>query len=533
MSPVNRSLKFLLVPMALAGALLVSQCGGEKQAFPQPSPDAKDGSFVSTPGTFKAGGRTYAADFGIITVPENRKAAGSRLIHLPVIRVRAAAQEPVEPVFCLAGGPGQSNMSWAIPETLLARHDVVMVGYRGVDGSCVLDCPEVVEAMKSGGDPLAEESFRKVAGAWEASSRRFQEQGIDWNGYTIEQTIEDMEAVRGKFRYPRIDLLSESYGTRIAYFYGLMHEKSIFRSVMVAVNPPGHFIWDPAVVDEQIREYSRLWAQDSSMAARCPDLAGAMQRVLNSLPRTWCFIPISPGKVRITTFSLLYHRNTAAMAFDAFVAADNGDYSGLALMSLAFDYMLPSMIVWGDLASKGATADFDSTRDYREPVKMPQRILGSPMNSLWAYFSYARLPLRLMPAEYRVARTSLVETLMLSGDLDFSTPPAAATRELLPYLPRGRQIILSHFGHVGDLRYLRRNSTDRMIVSYFETGVPDPPDIALVPMDFQVNWGLPVIAKASLGVLSLLAIALISALVWIARRIRSRFRHSPVEIRPQ
>ena len=31
---------------------------------------------------------------------------------------------------------------------ILATHDFVMVGYRGVDGSAILDCPEVARAIK-------------------------------------------------------------------------------------------------------------------------------------------------------------------------------------------------------------------------------------------------------------------------------------------------------------------------------------------------------------------------------------------------
>ena len=37
---------------------------------------------------------------------------------------------------------------------LIDNHDIVMVGYRGVDGSVVLDCPEVAEALKGIGNDL-------------------------------------------------------------------------------------------------------------------------------------------------------------------------------------------------------------------------------------------------------------------------------------------------------------------------------------------------------------------------------------------
>jgi pimeloyl-ACP methyl ester carboxylesterase len=104
---------------------------------------------------FEIGEEEYSADFGVLTVPENRSRSGSRLIHIPFLRIRSRAQNPAEPIFALAGGPGASNVSWnrGVAWTFLAEHDFVVVGYRGVDGSTVLDCPEVSEAMAKDGDP--------------------------------------------------------------------------------------------------------------------------------------------------------------------------------------------------------------------------------------------------------------------------------------------------------------------------------------------------------------------------------------------
>ena len=45
------------------------------------------------------------------------------------------------------------------------KHDVVLVGYRGVDGSVRLDCPEVESALKHSTDLLGEKSFRAYGDA--------------------------------------------------------------------------------------------------------------------------------------------------------------------------------------------------------------------------------------------------------------------------------------------------------------------------------------------------------------------------------
>jgi len=83
----------------------------------------------------------------------------SRLIALPVTRVLARSSHPLAPIFRLNGGPGVTNMTFPDASRLAAQHDVVMVGYRGVDGSSVLNCPEVTAALNKSADLLAKASL--------------------------------------------------------------------------------------------------------------------------------------------------------------------------------------------------------------------------------------------------------------------------------------------------------------------------------------------------------------------------------------
>ena len=492
-------------------------CGGSSFVFPESVENPSAGSYVSQTGIFKTYSREYSADFGTISVPENRQDSTSRLINLPVIRIHSSSENPLEPIFYLSGGPGTSNMKWTPSDTLLAEHDFVMVGYRGVDGSVILNCPEVEEAMKSNDNLLSESSLKKIADAWNTSARRFQKAGIDLNGYTMQEVIEDMETVRKAIGYQRINLLSESYGTRVAYFYGVVHPLSIHRSAMISVNPPGHFVWEPETTDSLLNYYDWLWSKDSVMSSKTPHIAETMRSVLHNMPGKWLCFSINPGKVKAVTFALLFHRNTAAMVFDTYIAAEQGDPSGLALMSLAFDYTFPSMMTWGDLASKGFSADFDSTRNYLNDMMPPDCILGSPLSKLlWGPPHYSRWPVQQLPAQYRILQRSDVQTLLLSGNVDVSTPSEFATNELLPHLPNGRQVILKECGHVGDVWGVHRDATQKMVASFYATGIPDTSANKYVPMNFEVGWGFPGIAKTALGVVTfLVAIILTGILFWI------------------
>jgi pimeloyl-ACP methyl ester carboxylesterase len=498
-------------------------CTGKKNSFPVPRADTKSESVISESRPFKLGSDTYEADFGTITVPENRSKANTRLIHIPFLRIHSHSQKTAEPMFCFSGGPGQSNMylDWKSMWYLLSDHDLVAVGYRGVDGSTVLNCPEVSKVFNGADDPLSDESMKTIGRASSASAKRLMAQGIDLDGYTMLDVVEDNESVRRALSYERINLVSGSYGTRIAYLYGLKHPGSIWRSAMISVNPPGHFVWEPQIIDAQLRHYAELWSRDSIMALKSPDLYTSMRSVLVGMPRHWLFFPINPGKVKVVTFALLFQRKTAAMVFDAYVAAEHGDPSGLAIMSLAYDYIMPSMFVWGEMASKAVSADFDSTRDYCREMEPPNLPLGSPMSKLlWGPLSYGRWPTTQLPEEFRHARRSDVQTLLLSGSVDFSTPPEFATNELLPYLKNGKQVILSECGHVNDVLYVNPENTRLMLTSFYATGLANTSLNSYVPMDFRVSWGFPAIAKITLGAVALAGILLVLVIVLIVRRRR-------------
>ena len=103
-------------------------------------------------------------------MPENRADPQSRLIALPVTRIRARSAHPAEPVFRLEGGPGLTNMTFPKASRFADDHDVVLVGYRGVDGSSRLDCPEVESALAHSTDFLGQKSFDAYAAARSATA---------------------------------------------------------------------------------------------------------------------------------------------------------------------------------------------------------------------------------------------------------------------------------------------------------------------------------------------------------------------------
>ena len=293
---------------ALLGfGLFWTGCGRSEELIRVPE-GAAIGDLTLEPCTYEASDIEYAAECGSLVVPENRSDPDSRLIALPVTRVLATGGRDLEPIFYLAGGPANSNMHFSRLQVLIERHDVVMVGYRGVDGSVALHCPEVSAVLGSlPDDLLSVAATEAISAAYGACADRLHATGVDTDGYTVLEVVDDLEAARTALGYGPVNLLSQSYGTRLAMIYAWRHSASVHRSAMISVNPPGHFVWYADIVDDQIRYYSDLCGQDAGCSSRTEDLADAMFRVSHDMPKSWLFFPIKKGSVLAATFMMLYH----------------------------------------------------------------------------------------------------------------------------------------------------------------------------------------------------------------------------------
>ncbi len=96
----------------------------------------------------------------------------------------------------------------------------------------------------------------------------------------------------------------------------------------------------------------------------------------------------------------------------------------------------------------------------------------------------------------------------------------------MPYLPNGRHLVLKEMGHIVDLWYLEPAATHRIVTSFLATGVPDTSLAEYVPMDFEVRWGYPLLAKLVVGGTVLTGVLLLgvgwTGIRFVRRRIRRR-----------
>jgi hypothetical protein len=101
----TRIAALVLIGLALLSlGYLRSAQGDDPVSVPR---GALAGDLLMHPCTYDTEDGSFAADCGTLVVPENRADPGSRLIAIPVTRIRARSAHPKEPVFRLQGGPGR------------------------------------------------------------------------------------------------------------------------------------------------------------------------------------------------------------------------------------------------------------------------------------------------------------------------------------------------------------------------------------------------------------------------------------------
>jgi hypothetical protein len=152
----------------------------------------------------------------------------------------------------------------------------------------------------------------------------------------------------------------------------------------------------------------------------------------------------------------------------------------------------------------------------------PNSILGSPTSLMVG--AAAQLsggwPVAPMSDKFREVQPTEVETLLVSGSIDYSTPSQFAAEELLPALSNGEQVIVSEFGHFSDVWSFQPEARRHLLATFYDTGEVDDSLFTYQPMDFHVKLGFPVLAKIALAVVVLVIGGLVVVVRFVVRRVR-------------
>jgi hypothetical protein len=296
---------------------------------------------------------------------------------------------------------------------------------------------------------------------------------------------------------------------------------------MVGVNPPGNFIYSGAEIDQGIERYSVLCAQQSACRARTGNLAASMKHTAAHMPSSWYSLPIKPGNALVGTFLGLTEATgsplSGPMTLDSWISAAHGDPSGLWFLSTMAGLVLPSSFAWGEFASIGM-ADAQPVERYFSSGADRGSIIGNPLGEfLWGAGGMAHAwPANPGENQYTSVENSNVPTLLIGGTLDFETPAQNATKELLPHLSNGHQVILSGLGHVDDFDAYEPSASTQLLTTFYATGQVDTSRYTPNVVSFTTSSTQTAIAKDILGFMIGFALLAVIWLVVLAIRIRRR-----------
>lgn len=396
------------------------------------------------------------AQCGLISVLENRDGpenGRSLPIHFAIIPATNSQPQP-DPVFLLAGGPGQAAISAYAPilpqlRRINQSRDLVLVDQRGTGRSNPLACPAV--------NDLPLDSSRDDLDAALASCRQELAAANDLTQYHTTIAMRDLDEVRAALGYEQINLIGTSYGSRAAMEYMRLFPERVRSAVLNAVVGPELVLQLQAPRDGQraLDLFFARCAADDACQTTFPNLeadfatlleeteAGVAVRLAHPLNGELIELTLNRDDFMQGIFTLLYSADVVSLLpLLIHSTAESGDFGPLLaqLLTVSGGVGLYQGMFYAVACSEDATfIDLDQAEALRA---------GSQFSLVAADFVAVceDWPQAVVPQELREPVTAVIPTLLLSGDADPITPPQYADA-VAANLPNSRHLVVPHYGH--------------------------------------------------------------------------------------
>lgn len=415
------------------------------------------------------------AQCATLEVPENHAAPDGRRIALALAWLPAERDAAPDPVFMLAGGPGQSaresfpGIAPAFAETRRRRH-ILLLDQRGTGESNRLACRGA-----EGRSAIAEEATPEAGQAFAERCRDELQQRADLRFYTTTDAIADLDAVRAAIGAARINLVGISYGTRVAQQYAARYPQHTRALVLDGVVPNTLVLGNEharnleASLDLQFARCTR--------DAACRERFGDPRELLDGLLRrlAQASVPVSyrdpsTGELRDEDFTrghlaglvrlYSYAPMVAAMLPLLLHEAEQGRLEPMAAQTRLVTRQVGEQIMHGMQLSVTCTED---AAGFAEDAAAEGSVLGNEFVA-FARAQCAVWPTGDKPADFNRPLAGDVPALLLSGEFDPVTPPRYGD-EVAAALPNARHLVLRGQGH----NVIPVGCTPRLMARFIDT----------------------------------------------------------------
>lgn len=396
-----------------------------------------------------------------LDVPENPAEADGRKIPLRIGLVPARAAEPEpDPVFFLAGGPGQSALD-SFPaiaagfERMREKRHIVLIDQRGTGGSNKLVCKGEGDKSafgdESGDSPDAQRDFAAKCAHELAGS-------ADPRQYTTTVAVSDFEAVRKALGAPKVNLVGGSYGTRAAQTFLRYHPDSVRSMILDGVVPPTLALGNDHAknLETALASIFRRCREDKACFAAFGDPAEDLSRLKLQLrsaakpvryrdPATWDLRDqdFAFGHLASTVRLFAYAPEAAALLPHALNEAAAGRFETLMAQSDMATGELGESIMHGMQLS--VICSEDAGRFVLDPDDADS-LLGTEMIEMMQAQCGA-WPKGVRPDNFHDPLSSDVPVLLMSGEFDPVTPPRYGEETVKGYR-NGRHLVVRGRGHI-------------------------------------------------------------------------------------
>ena len=476
--------------MLLLGTLLAA-CGGNDADTREPS--------IALEECRLTGG--VMARCGVLTVAENPDAPDGRTIALDIAVLPATGSSNVvqaDPLFLLAGGPGQSAtevypLAVYLFEEVNRTRDIVLIDQRGTGEESGFTCDNLTD------ESLPDDLPDAAAVALLDECRAALAERADLTQYTTDRFIADLEAARLALDYDTINLYGASYGSRAALAYMRRHPDVIRSAVLDAVAGPELVLYRDMPRDGQ-RALDLLFercAADAACNAAFPDVRAEYEALLTRLetpqPITVAH-PLTNEPLEFTltrdrlgqyVFNVLYSAELQSLLpLLIHHAHETGDFTPLIIQALSVGSSagLYTGLLYAVACSEDAPLIDPAAETQTE----------TSFGSFAANFQAicAGWPRAEVAGDLRQPLQSDIPTLLLSGGSDPVTPPTYAAAAAAT-LPNSRHLVVPGYGH----GVLAVGCMPRVVAQFIRDGHADDLDTAcleeLQPPPFFVTFAGP------------------------------------------
>lgn len=484
-----RTIPTLRAASVLAASLWLSGCSPPADpAAATPDPGGRRlGSIAFEPCSLASSltGNAIEAQCTTFEVAENPAAPEGRRIALNIAWLPNTGNSAAmpDPVFLLAGGPGQAAtehagfVSLALADVRKQR-DVILIDQRGTGRSHPLACmddADKAQALPHDADARTLADFAgKCAAALDADPRF----------YTTSEAVGDLETVRTAMGAEKINLVGVSYGTRVAQQYAARHPQHTRSLVLDGVAPN-----DLVVGAEFARTFERSLALQVAQCQKLPSCKARfpsdLRTQLRTLKTRLAAAPVevdyrdpATGEFKRDTLTadtvlgisrmFSYMPQMAALLPVVMDEADAGRYGPLMalaqMMSGSVAGQMTQGMQWSVICAEDAPR-------YRADPADEATVLGGDMAELF-YAACRGWPAGVAPEAFTAPLRSDVPALLLSGEIDPVTPPEYGER-VLAGLPNGRHIVLSGQAH----NVIGTGCMPKLVGQFIETTDPDALDL--------------------------------------------------------